>query len=625
MLYKMSNGRVIVAGEVNITRVHAQLAAIHELAIEFEANYAKKLAAVHPEYRESARNLVHYLALRQTDIRGLQDDLAMLGLSSLGRAERNVMASIHAVQAAVDRLRPDTTHELPVERDALELKNHKAEAHKQAILGDRPADREVAIMVTLPVEAATDPSLVGEMIAAGMNIARINCAHDDESTWTAMIENLRQAGKDSDSDCRIVMDLAGPKIRTGDLQPGPRVVHIKPRRDPLGRVIAPRRIRFIPDDTVWRGTKVAVIPVPRDCIEMASEGDELRFKDTRGKKRHLRVVQKDTKGLVLEIHKGAYIATGTKLRLHREQSGEKLTYLVSELPMVEIALLLHPGDTLILHRDSIPGAPAVEDGDGNIVEAAHISCRQPEVFEFVSAGDRISMNDGKIAGVVTSVDDDQLEVEVSKAKPTGSRLRADRGINFPDSDIRLPGMTSTDKDNLKFAVEHADAVNLSFVRRPADIIQLHEEMERLGGSGLGMIIKIETRKAFNNLPKLLLTAMRRYPIAVMIARGDLAVECGWERLAELQEEILWFCEGAQVPVIWATQVLEGNAKKGRPSRAEISDAAMSQRADCVMLNKGPHILATIRMLDNILRRMQGRQYKKTARLGKLSFSETDVT
>jgi len=110
------------------------------------------------------------------------------------------------------------------------------------------------------------------------------------------------------------------------------------------------------------------------------------------------------------------------------------------------------------------------------------------------------------------------------------------------------------------------------------------------------------------------------PVAVMIARGDLAVEAGWERLAELQEEILWLCEAAQIPAIWATQVLERTAKKGQPSRAEISDAALSQRADCVMLNKGPHILAAIRMLDNILRRMQGHQYKKTPRMRKLRFS-----
>jgi len=77
------------------------------------------------------------------------------------------------------------------------------------------------------------------------------------------------------------------------------------------------------------------------------------------------------------------------------------------------------------------------------------------------------------------------------------------------------------------------------------------------------------------IPELLLTALRNYPIAVVIARGDLAVEAGWERLAEIQEEILWLCEAARIPVIRATQVLERTAERGQPSRAEISDAALS--------------------------------------------------
>jgi len=101
---------------------------------------------------------------------------------------------------------------------------------------------------------------------------------------------------------------------------------------------------------------------------------------------------------------------------------------------------------------------------------------------------------------------------------------------------------------------------------------------------------------------------------VMIARGDLAVECGYERLAELQEEILWLCEAAHLPVIWATEVLDQLARTGQPSRAEITDAAMSQRAECVMLNKGPHVDVAITVLDDILRRMSGHQRKKTALL-----------
>jgi pyruvate kinase len=165
--------------------------------------------------------------------------------------------------------------------------------------------------------------------------------------------------------------------------------------------------------------------------------------------------------------------------------------------------------------------------------------------------------------------------------------------------------------NLEFVAQHADAVSLSFVRKPADVEMLISELERLGADSLGLVIKVETKKGFKNLPKLVLAAMRRYPVAVMIARGDLAVECGWTRLAECQEEVLWVCDAARVPVMWATQVLEQETKKGLPSRAEITDAAQSQRADCVMLNKGPHILAAIRTLDSILRRMQALNDRNT--------------
>ena len=135
-----------------------------------------------------------------------------------------------------------------------------------------------------------------------------------------------------------------------------------------------------------------------------------------------------------------------------------------------------------------------------------------------------------------------------------------------------------------------------------------------------IMLKIETRTAFEHLPAILLQAMRGGKVGVMIARGDLAVECGWERLAEAQEEILWVCEAAHVPVIWATQVLENLAKTGAPSRAEITDAAMGERAECVMLNKGPHLMQAVQVLDDILCRMEAHQSKKSARLRPLHLS-----
>ena len=136
----------------------------------------------------------------------------------------------------------------------------------------------------------------------------------------------------------------------------------------------------------------------------------------------------------------------------------------------------------------------------------------------------------------------------------------------------------------------------------------------MGAAGCGLVLKIETEAAFTRLPEILLHAMRSQRVGVMIARGDLAVEVGYERLAELQEEILWLCEAAHMPVIWATEVLDHLARTGQPSRAEVTDAAMAQRAECVMLNKGPHLDTAIVVLDDILRRMSGHQRKKTALL-----------
>jgi pyruvate kinase len=227
------------------------------------------------------------------------------------------------------------------------------------------------------------------------------------------------------------------------------------------------------------------------------------------------------------------------------------------------------------------------------------------------------IDDGRIGGVIRSVNPLEMVVEITQARDGGEKLLSDKGINLPDSRLNLDGLTAEDIGNLEFVGRHADIVGLSFVRRPADVKMLQQHLKRLGAEKLGIVLKIETRAAFECLPDLLFVLMRSPAAGVMIARGDLAVECGYERLAELQEEIMWLAEAAHLPVIWATQVLEGLAKNGKPSRAEITDAAMSVRAECVMLNKGPHIMEALRTLDDILRRMQGHQQKKSALLRRL--------
>ena len=172
-------------------------------------------------------------------------------------------------------------------------------------------------------------------------------------------------------------------------------------------------------------------------------------------------------------------------------------------------------------------------------------------------------------------------------------------------------------------VDRADGIGLSFVRTPADVQQLEKELDRLNAKQKSIVLKIETGQAFDNLPRLLLSCLHLSSVGIMVARGDLAVEVGFERMAEVQEEILWLCEAAHMPVIWATQVLESMAQRGAPSRAEVSDAAMSERAECVMLNKGPFIVETVRFLSGVLERMTAHQSKKSSMLRRLAVSQID--
>jgi pyruvate kinase len=218
---------------------------------------------------------------------------------------------------------------------------------------------------------------------------------------------------------------------------------------------------------------------------------------------------------------------------------------------------------------------------------------------------------------VERVDGPDLHLRVRRTSRPVVKLRAEKGINLPDSPLPIAALTDEDRAHLGFVADHADLVGLSFVRGPADVTALHEA---LGQRTISIVLKIETRAGFENLPRILLEAMRRPPVAVMIARGDLAVELGFERLAEVQEEILWLCEASHVPAIWATQVLDTLARTGVPSRAEVTDAAASVAAECVMLNKGPYVENAVVALVDILRRMERHHYKKRSIFRKLHVS-----
>jgi pyruvate kinase len=439
--------------------------------------------------------MAHYRAFRHRDIRPLQRALMRYGLSSLGRLEGRVLAALDAVGAALDRLMqaetPSTTR-FPSDRQFF-----RGEAHLLAsavrLFGPAPTGRIGRILVTLPTEAASSPDYIFDLTKRGMDAVRINCAHDDEKAWAAMVGHVRNAQRVLGRQVKILMDIAGPKCRTG---------------------------------------------------EVKAAADRKR---------------------------------------------------------------LLAGDRVLLCRSA-----ATMDGRFEFRATTTI----PEVIDRLAVGDRVYVDDGRYAGHIEAIEEAGAVLRIERTKINGGKLKSAKGLNFPDTDLGLSPLTKKDLADLDFVCRHADMVGYSFVETVDDIRLLQDELARRRSdwSEVGLVAKIETPRAVQNLPDLIVRAAGRQPFAVMIARGDLAVEIGFERLAEMQEEMLWLCEAAHIPVIWATQVLESLIKKGLPSRGDMTDAAMAARAECVMLNKGPNVGAAVDALDSLLRRMGEHQFKKTPRL-----------
>ena len=581
-------------------KLRAMIKELEDLRGEMQAlvvEQADLLAAVCEENRVSARNLLHYLAMRRREMRGLQERLADLGLSSLGRTETHVLKGLEAVLAVLLRLDGREAMVPAGECDRMVggglLKRNTGE-----LLGMTPEGRRVRIMVTMPTEAATDYALVHDFLQHGMDCMRINCAHDEDVVWLGMIQNLRMAERETGRSCKVLMDLAGPKLRTGPVELGPGVVKMQPKRDEMGVVMKAARVWLTPvgKPELPKGIADACLPVPLRWLKSLGVGDKVKFVDARGARRTIRVSEVVGRSRWADSFETAYVTAGMELTaVYRDGLKEKLVGKVGPIDGEARALVLRVGEELVLTRGLEPG------------REGRIGVTLPELFDCVEEGQPIWFDDGKIGGLIRTVGVDEVIVEIMQAKPEGSKLAAEKGINLPETQLKTAALSEDDLSALEFVKQHADLVGYSFLRDVEDV-RLMEL--KLGDSKLGVVLKIETREGFENLPVLMLEAMRRRNVGVMIARGDLAIECGFERMAEVQEQILWIAEAAHVPVIWATQVLETLAKTGRPSRAEITDAAMGERAECVMLNKGPHVLEAVRTLDDILRRMGAHNAKK---------------
>jgi pyruvate kinase len=602
--------------KIQVEKMKKLLQQIDEFLVAIKAAEKEQsdvLAKIAKPYRKSARNLVHYRAFRKIDLRDFQKSMRQLGLSRFANAEGHIKASLLNTRLILQALINDDGKRMLKSGLSIKTARRLLASHTKDLLGYRSPGRRVRIMVTQPSTAANNYELVAQMVQKGMNVVRVNCAHDTPEIWLSIIENAHRAAKASGRKVKIAMDLAGPKIRTGAIVPGPEVRKFKPTKNELGQVAQSATILLVPE--LEEMSPENALPIGNQALKDLAIGDELTLRDTRDKKRKFAIIERNQQGnLVATSKKTTYVASGTVLE-HSGTSGK--VFVVGKLPALEHYLLLKEGDTLRVDRTTLPGEPAVYDSEGNCIKEAHISCQLSEVFTKVKKGHPVLFDDGKISAKVTEVKEDYFKVTILRASENGAKLRAEKGINFPKTELGISGLTTKDKQDLKFVAEHADIVNFSFVNSKADVEELFTVLKEFGVlNKLGVIFKIETRLAYNNLSEILMTAMQSGQVGVMIARGDLAVETGWDNIGLVQDEILAHCSAAHLPVVWATQVLENMAKNGLPSRSEMTDATTSLRAECVMLNKGAYINDAIDLLDTILKDMEQYHDKKEVMLAK---------
>lgn len=581
---------------------------------------------IQKSFQPSAANLAAYIALRRHELRELQSRLSAHGLSSLGRSEAQVMHNLDNVLQAIRMMLGEQPSPARAKRLGQPTLARTPLVHNtEWLLGPSPSNRTVRIMVTLPSQAATDYLFVRELVVRGMDCARINCAHDDRNTWVGMVSHVRRAVQETGRPCRVLMDLAGPRVRTGAIIEGPAVLHLKPKRDTQGRVMQPAQVvldgsgvpgRPAERDALGRQIPARVAVAP-DWVARLQAGDTIKILDSRGHNREMKVrVRISEREVLADAEAGIYLTPETTLALERETAGGQEAFAAPCGPILSLPMDIRvaQGDLLRLTRRPTAGEPARLDPDTGEVVPAHVSCLPPEVHDYLEEGQPVFIDEGRIGARIEALDDQGALLRIIHAKAEGDKIKPEKGMNFPDSNLGLPALTEKDLSDLDFVVSQADLVGYSFVQSADDMDRLVAALAERDAAHLGIVAKIETRRGVQNLPEIIAHGAGRHPFGVMIARGDLAVEIGFARLAEIQEEILWLCEAAHVPVIWATQVLENLIKRGMPSRAEITDIAMAERAECVMINKGPFVLDAIAMLDDVVERMRGHQHKKTARL-----------
>ncbi|WP_338449491.1 pyruvate kinase [Niallia oryzisoli] len=532
----------------------------------------------------SKQNLCAFLALQRFLNPALDSFLVQEGFSSIQMMSPHVLYSLNKIISHLSPNQRQNDHYIDIEH-AVYLKNQR----NQELLGKSEED-PISIMVTLDKTMLDTPEIFKDLLRAGMTIARINLARD-HSVWKKLVEGIRAAEEElgfetQDRTCKIYMDLPGPKIRVGDLRKIKVPLKINTKKTSAVGYLMSQKSHENPIKDGF------VIKINIDEFTNAAAGQIIHFTDAKGRKRFFTILEIVSPAcLKVELNKSAILNGETIVELSPDKKS-KLTNLLEGPVTIKVKM----GDILRIYKSyHYLGKPTMNG------EPASIGITLPEALRNVRPKDRVFFDDGNICGVVLEVNDHYLDVEIILTRNNVETIKPDRGVNFPDSLVFLsvPAITKMDITMLAEIIPFVDLIGISFIHHPNDIRILKGYLDQYTERKIGVIAKIETKYALLSLTKIVLEGVNLDLFGVMIARGDLAIEIGYEQLAKAQEGILEICRAAHAPVIWATSILNQMNKTGIPLRAELTDAYTGLRSDCIMINKGPYISNSVKFLQQL--------------------------
>ena len=429
---------------------------------------------VHSEHprAQSLLNLNQYMLLRKKDQTQLQEKLFMLSLSSLGRSFAHVAASIDTLfdqlssslgREQISEAMMAEFHHLSI-ADALAIASRNSKALFGGKASSKLSKQITAVMVTLPSNAAeNDGLLIRQLSDAGINVFRINTAHDDIQVWKAMADVIGTINmpRESSNKIKIFVDLSGPKIRTGNIQDVEMPIEIGSNKQEKEVIIYCNDVSTQGEytDLVTLKHIPAQLSVEKKFFKKFRTNRPIKIVDVNHKKAIITLTDINETFARGFIDKKVFVTKKSKLTC--DDSEGKLLNLVTQKDPIRLFI----NDHLIITENDTVGRSALCDDEGNVVLPAMIGCSLKGVLGSLKEGEKVFIDDGKIGLVILENRLDSILCKVVISKSNGTLLKEEKGINFPDTCINEPALTDTDRMNALNVLEFADSLSLSFLSK----------------------------------------------------------------------------------------------------------------------------------------------------------------